>query len=324
MNLSLVPSLAAHASSVFASGVDCLGIVCWQSIRDIRVAPSDLDRLARAVGLPCDSLPKPGHPADCFRRATSPVQKRDGVALRYLVRGLLDNPAEIARAVIVETVDAAGRTLAHKQVAVMSYERATQRFSVTREPCFFGLSPASQTFVDGMLDEARANYDAFRISFTGPQLSAWVKSRLDALSCVSVHPRGGVYFVPTSRADDVSALGAFVESLSAYCVEAGASHLFAALPVPRTPAQVETVSAGFRHTVSVELDALVADMAETLAREASVRASTVESKMEQFRALRRKAEEYSALLSVSVADVASKLDVLEMQADEMLTRISLR
>lgn len=301
-----------------AASVSVLGFVCWYSVCHLRVSESNLSSHAAACGL--KSYPKLGHPSDAFRRATSESQSRDG-DVRLLVRPVADDKVTIERHVILERLDRAGRSLGHTKVASLVFDKAAMTMRTRVVPGAAG-SVADETRVIALCDEARQRFDEYRTSLTGPEISRFVMRELDAMSNVTVHPNGGVYFVPVSHRDRLNNVRDFVRGLTPFAATHGDKATFAVLPVPDLDDQRKTIEAGFADTMTAEINAVVADVADLLSRPSKPSDDAASAQLHRLAAAQRKAAEYQSLLNIAAGDIVNSLAMLDTQVQALVDRAS--
>ncbi len=309
----------SYSDDIYAKGVDTLGMIVWQHVRDLRITESQLTLLANKHALP--ETPKLGHPADAFRRATSAHQHRDeATKVRFLTRPVLDNENAIIRHVIVEAVDVGNIQLKHAHAAWMKFDKKTETMTVGLAPTGTNLpTPIQQVALD-IINAAKMSFQEFTTSLTGTEMTRFSMRQLSRMSHVTVHPNGGVYFVPQSQRAALKHLQEFVRELSQYAIEPGASNTFTVVPVPKLPDQIREIESGFRSSVDRELVGVIADIATMLASSDKPGPATVKNRVDEINAIRAKASEYSKLLGVAIDDVAVKLTMLDAQIEELHER----
>lgn len=324
-NKSGTNELNGFAGRVGASGAAVLGVLAWYAIPDLRIDPATLKSLAQQHGL--SDAPKPGNAADAFRRATTLTSRRaESSPKRYLIRPVVDTGDELVRHIVVERVDSRGETLSHDSLAELRFTKVLTRFTSrfllppTSGP---GMPVDEDLEAKKIMAECDANYRAFRGNFTGPELTRFVGVQLDALSRVTVHPHGHVYFIPASYEAEVRKLESFVRALAPHIVAKETPLTFWTIPVPDVAAQREMVHYGFKSTMLTDLSKIAGQIAEMLEGKVANRTPRfVESKLREIAEAREKAKLYKKAVGVSVAEVDAMIELLNTQAGECSDRLA--
>lgn len=312
--MTTTTQLDSFASGIFQQGIPMLGLVVWEAVPDLRISPADLDVIARKHGI--DNPPQLGHPADAFRRATTQQSIRDG-SNRFLVRPVTDDATTIVRHIIWERLDATGKALTHTHVGTMTFDKATRGMSTGMEHNALG---GTGPTVAKMLTDAEALFNEYRQSLTGGEVKRAVDRYLNQLSRVTVHPNGGVYFIPAPHAEKVRQMREFVLALAPYTVDKASPCVFAVVPVPRLPEQVEQVAAGFRATITTEIEQAIGDTAEMLARTKKPSAEWIAERMGRTLEMIAKANEYKQMLGIDISTHEGRLTMLQAQVDELVRK----
>lgn len=312
----------SYSDNVFNTGLGVLGMIVWQHLPDLRITTAQLSAMGTKHGL--SELPKIGHPSDAFRRATTPVQHRDEkTQVRFLLRPVIDNKDTIIRHVVVEAVDIGHVKLEHGTVAWMKFDKNTSTMT-TGIKADTKLPQVIQQVALDMCAEATRNYEDFRRSFTGIEMTRFSMKQLARMSHVSVHPNGGVYFVPASKRDQLKRLQRFIRDLSQYVIGSKPGFAdactFTVVPVPNLPEQCKGIEQSFRSSIDREMVTVLADVADLLGSTEKPGASAVQGKIESIAAIRAKADEYSKLLGITIEEINVKLGMLGEQTDELLQR----
>ena len=104
--------------------VGLLGHIVWHALPDVRIAESDLVKLAQQHGL--NDPPKMGCRSDAFRRATSPTSRRgESRSTRFLIRPVCDTGDKLVRHIVIERVDKLNVVLGHEAVAELTFDKAS-------------------------------------------------------------------------------------------------------------------------------------------------------------------------------------------------------
>lgn len=316
-----VPSITRLAGSVSDTRTDLLGFVVWFALPDVRIVAGQLASLAMSAGL--TDTPAMGCKADAFRRATAPRSRRGESRLtRYMMRPVCDTGRELVRHLVVERVDPNNVSLGHVAVAEAKFNHDTEQMSFDGLPAVRTLTADEQQTVEDLVQEADANYAEFTTSLTGAEIQRWVMKQLEKMSHVSVHPRGAVYFIPQQRGGVLRQVQSLVNALKSYAKDPENQPVFTIVPVLDDPEQRETVKAGLACGVESELHTLTGEIAELLNRPSKPDSETAAFKVEQISAMLRKVAEYEKLLGGTMDDIRSSVEIVKLQADELIDRAS--
>lgn len=301
-------------SKVADSKIGLLGYVVWFGLPDVVIQPSQLATIAAGVDL--KDTPSMGSTADAFRRATTTRTRRgENRTTRYLMRPVCDTGDSIVRHLIVEHVDTNGVKLGHAAATEVVFDKAS------RQMTWKTLDASLMTpEVQEIIAEANADFVEFTTSLTGNEIQRWVMRQLDRLSHISVHPNGAVYFVPASRGDDARKLQKFIHSLAPYAKTKSEVPTFRVIPIVDDVEQRASVKQDLSASVSKELNTLIGDIAELLNRPSKPDQATAEHRLGQVGHMMAKVNEYEKVLGESLAEIKTKVEIVQAQAESLLER----
>ena len=315
INAVSTSTLADNAAMVAANGIPVIGNLVWFAVPDLTINESDLDSIGAAHGYATSSLPKPKNVTDAFRCATTPQQKRgESRQVRYLMRHVLDNATEIVRHVVRENVDRAGRKLSHTTIAEIKLDKAAERVWWAVKP---EATANDRAVVEPMLQAAHDEFNATRGKLSGGEIHRWVMRQLNRMCHVSVHPNGGVYFVPSFADNALDRLGKFVAEVSR---RSHMPHVWVQSPVLRVESIVNQIDTSAREDITASINELSAEVAELLNKETRPARDVIDERVKRLLEMRRKADTYTKLLGTKIEDVTIKGEIIDAQLDELLQR----
>ncbi|MEU0234057.1 MULTISPECIES: DUF6744 family protein [unclassified Streptomyces] len=319
-----------------------LGHLVLYSVFDGQVTRDDLVRWFRELKLDEDLVPPPLRNVDAFERVTGP----EGVRVTYplhdpastgpasrsgrrrrkeleasatlMVRPVRRDGGHIVRHVVREVRDEERANLTYDtRIGVATFHRDNSEGSaegagtLTVEPnhtAIAKLPEAEQTTVHRMLQALQDNYRHRCTYLTSDKLRSVVRKYVEHLGAIRVRPTGGVYFVHRQHTQTLRALRELVGRFEQR------SHL-AAVPIPDQDEMREMIVNAFTTKAKDELDQLAYDIA---AAQRSNRSEDLVKIYERFRAVQQATNEHSELLSNSLDDTRSALQLVEIQLGGLL------
>ncbi|MFI6290066.1 DUF6744 family protein [Nonomuraea sp. NPDC050790] len=337
---------AAYATAMENGDTPVLGHLVLYSIFDGRVTRDDLHRWFLECGLDDTFLPPPIRESDAFERVTGPAgvrtsyrladstaphagatggrRRRDPAekvtAVTLMVRHVSRDDLSITRHLVREVRDE-GR-------AQLSYDTCLAELKFWRDPLQSGvpgrgrlqitphltainqLSVSEQAKVTATLDEIKETYGRQCRFYTSDRLRAVIRTYVEGLNAVRVRASGGVYFVHRAHAAPLAGLRALTAKFGA------GSHL-ARVPLPDQEEMREMVIAAFTTKAKEDLDKLALDIAD--ARANGTTEARFQSLYNRFQALQASTSEHSELLSASLDDTKSSLQMVHAQFANLFT-----
>jgi hypothetical protein len=171
------------------------------------------------------------------------------------------------------------------------------------------LPPGEQAAVRTMLQAVRDSYQHRCRYLTSDKLRGVVRGYVEYLNAIKVRATGGVYFVHRQHADTLAALRELVSRFGA------GSHLVR-VPLPDQDEMREMVIGAFTTKAKDDLDKLARDIA-TAQREGAP-GDVVQKLYGRFAELQRATAEHATLLSTSLDDTNSSLDLVKLQLGSLL------
>jgi hypothetical protein len=315
---------------------DCtLGFIAWFSVEE---APYDGAAMAKdfdRLGLNTAYLPRPVRPDNAFEKASKTIEGEkytvhDGkgapLTAEILIREV-SRDAQIVRQLIREVKDSAGRRLLYQPVGELVFYKpaaragkvdptsARVRATLVADPAVVSASerPLLEQYVQ-KFDDA---YRRFRDFHDSQKVRGILRSYLLYLNAVQMKP--GVYFVHSSRRDELERLQEFANNLQEFNGDHTASMML--LPLADLPHLRTEVVNVFQREAEKDLATVVAEIAKIRSTRQKVSAEAwMKIKAEYDRVL-KKATEYSRTLQISQDRTAGAAELALDQLMELQRQI---
>lgn len=201
-----------------------LGRIVLFTITDHGVPVQDCFDVIDDLGLTSIGKPQENKRIDAFKKATSDVKdsypmvkNRTG---HLLCREVTATGEFLSRQITREIKDSGRKKLGyHPAIEAVFYkptdarDQNTARCSITVQPG--ALEPGELEIVTAVARAIAANFERYYRTFDGMKIRAWVRAYLKKLNAVEI--KGGVYFVPVSRDEELGRLAEFVRRMGGGC-----------------------------------------------------------------------------------------------------------
>ncbi|MFC0429917.1 DUF6744 family protein [Kutzneria buriramensis] len=338
---------ASYAEALEAQQTPLLGYLVLYSVFDGEVTLDKLTQWFRELDLDLRYLPPPLRNIDAFERVTgrkgptesyplddptSPearrrLRKGGGAAEKVatlLIRPVSRDPDRVVRHLVREVRDERAEQLSYDtHLGYVVFERDTSNASLGDGMGAINVAPdnsviktlpeAEQTVVRQLLDEVSESYQRLCVFLSADKLRSLLRNYIEDLGALRVRPTGGVYFVHRQHADTLAALRTLVSRFG------GRSQL-ARIPLPDQDEMRELIIASFTSKATDELQKLAMDIAE--ARGANATDAEKQALYRRFTALKDETAEHSELLSTSLDDAESALQLVQLQLTSLLAGIA--
>ncbi|MBV6700241.1 hypothetical protein KV557_24580 [Kitasatospora aureofaciens] len=333
--------LDAYAAALAGGDAPVLGYLVLYSIFDGDVTRDDLERWFAELKLDPDLLPPPLRPVDAYERITGPdgvrysyplddptATGRDGSRKRrktselgrsavLMVRPVRRDGDRIVRHIVREVRDEAKTKLRYDTrlgTVVFNRDHTTTTDGAGTlhvEPdhqAIAKLPQAEQATVNQMIESLKTSYQRRCTYLTGDKLRSLVRRYVEDLNAIRVRPTGGVYYVHRQHSPALAALRELVSRFGK------GSHLVR-VPLPDQDEMREMIVTAFTTKAKDDLDRLAKDIA---AAQRTGRTADVKRLYDRFAALQKTTDEHAALLSTSLDDTASALQLVKLQLGSLL------
>lgn len=288
-----------------------IGSVVMISARQALIPHSRIRDDLEAAGLG-DLVPKKTAVSDQWRKATSSAARK-GVQIgdkriNILIRKVKDDPKEIIRSVVIETVDAKGKVLHFEESAHVIFYKETETMRVKRLVDVGGVA-------DDVIQDLRDAFAA-RMAHGGckdqDDIRTLLTDGVKSLSGVPIRDTGGVFFVPPAGSDKLARL----EQVARAWTGAECHSLPLIEDDPEVPhKQRGLVQAGVTASVITEVDGLLAEFREHRDNLSSRRQASIVRRHQEIKA---RVEEYRALLEDNLEDAVTRLNLLALTMPKVI------
>lgn len=201
-----------------------LGRIVLFTITDHGVPCQDMIDVIAELGLEAIPGPQPNKYLDAYKKATSDVKdsydlpkNRTG---HLLCRDVTTTSEFIRRQITREIRDSGRKRLSYEPAIEATFykpsdphQQAKSKLSVKINPQF--LEPTEVEYIKVVAQTIVANYHRYFETFDGQKIRGWVRSYLKRLNAVEI--KGGVYFVPVSRDEELGRLAELVSRMGGGC-----------------------------------------------------------------------------------------------------------
>lgn len=201
-----------------------LGRIVLFTITDHGVPTQDCLDVIDTLALGSIAKPQVNKYVDAFKKATSDVKdsypmtkSRTG---HLLCRDVTSTGDFIRRQITREIKDGGKKRLRYDPAIEVTFYRpsdsaqqATAKLKVTVNKNV--LEAGEVEMAMAVAEGISANYERYYRTFDGMKIRAWVRAYLKKLNSVEI--KGGVYFVPVSRDEELSRLAEFVKQMGGGC-----------------------------------------------------------------------------------------------------------
>jgi hypothetical protein len=291
-----------------------LGRVAWFSVFEMKWPHKDFCDLLDANGLGGFKPPYP-RGSDVFKRACKESELRkvptaqSNVHAYYQITEVNKDRDNIWRKVVCETRDAGNRRLDWTVLGEIHYERTANAIHTTPtlegidDPCYAGI-------VHNVIDL----YNLWSDNVSSQNVRRLIREVFRATMATAIRPSGGIYFVREEAAGLLDGLGAVLDALP------GQTGLHQ-LPLLDDGKQRLMLRQAFEDESVGEIDRLLGDAKDILSSGQEISADRYAKFTEELQYLRKKANEYSTLLSEKLTQTDTRLDIANATMTTLLSKI---
>lgn len=283
-----------------------LGNIAWFEVADGRYDALALEASFVKHGLDERFLPAAINPADAYEKASRGAEghKYDVVLpggakgrAEILVREVARTDTQIIRHLIREVRDSGNRKLAYDPVGEFVFYRPTLRggkidpsSANVRSTLQPHLAPQEQVMLTGLVDQFDKDYDRYRRFHDGQKLRGVLREYLLYLNAVLM--KSSVYFVHTSRSDELRRLQAFTEDFDGLSLTLW--------QIPDLLSHREAVIEAFQREAEKDMAGIIASIAKLRStRKRDVTPAQYLKIKAEYDAVVRRAGEYGRTLQIS-------------------------
>lgn len=290
MKYEAIRDLQAHASKTSKH----LGTLVWWHVGQTAITFDALRARAAEHALDAWLLPAAVKPIAAFRRAWRAASRKTETGL--MLREICETDEAIVVGVVRERADVEHLELEYEVVGKLRFDKQAEAVVVLdRSP---------------IADEVAALFEHHK-QLTADDLRAMLVTFVKSAG-VSIRDSGGVYFVPPAYQPTIDALTRVVEST-------GKSRVFSLAIADSGTAQA-TLADLARDTLDAEVRAIQDELASFEARGREVRDATLVRRLEQYEALRARAQLMAQALSFKADGLMNEVQRLQ---DDLRRRLGL-
>jgi NTP pyrophosphatase (non-canonical NTP hydrolase) len=307
------------------SDVTPLGYIVWFSVPDLDVSVRRLRRVWQLSGLDPKPLPSAPGEVNAFRRAVRGEEGRiampDGTIMETDVRDIPTNDGYVVYQLSRVVKDADEQIVTYPKAMRVKYH--PERRDIDFEP----LGEIPRKHLLPIMDSIQERFDLNVKAITGAKVRALVRDYIKndddekqgkvGLSGENMRGKaGGVYFVLSRYADQITALAEFLGEMYPQHDSAG---LYS---VPMADGATERDMIRRQHVANsiAEIEEEVGEVRDLLRedRKRDVRNNVLQHHFQRLEQLKRRAAQYSSALREEQEDVTAHLDVLNIQLRKLL------
>ena len=276
--------------TIKTKGMTVIGSFCWWNIRNVKIEKAKVAALVEKFKIDCTLETMP---VRClFSRAIEEVKVKNQYK-GLLVRKINKSPDEYLFGLVDEDIDPRAETLEYHHSATMSFCPQTGDLTVDKPHRAFEV-----------IVKALQDFDTY---YNSEDIRNIILDAIKKVYSTSVRDRGGVYFIPAKFDAEVEALEKFVKAVGPECY-------FAAVP----QIDLDKTKRSIYKAFSEELHEKVLKYKTELGSE-TIRASTWEQRLEEYKELKAELEFYGDAFSMQSQDLAKEIDGLRTAVEKKLS-----
>lgn len=309
---------------------DCLlGNITMSTISDGEFEGAKIASEFARLNLNEKFLPRGINPLDAWEKATKQIALRQYqitvgskvYTAKILIRDVRRDAEQVIRHIVREVVDERQNKLLYGEVAQMVFYKAVSRNGVlvpdshaTRETITPEVTESERTIIEALLDEVRVAYYRYANFYDAQRVRSILRNYLLWLNAVQM--KDGVYFVHSTRADELARLSEFINGWP--------GSVMLVIPILNIDSMRHQVIDTFQEEASKGFLGLLDEIKHVKAtRINGVTQAAMDKLSAQYKQVMDKAHEYGRVLDVSqdVTAAAAELarDALIDLAAEVIT-----
>lgn len=315
--------LRKYIDQTQALPADCtLGNILWYSVEDKTYDVEQVHQTFDLLNLNPAMLPPEIKAINAFEKASSEIDRvkypmPGGLEAELLIHEVARDEETVLRQVTRKIRDAAHKELGFDKVGELVFyrdvtrggkvQRGTSRLRTSLEP---GLEDWERVELLRHLEVVETAFPLYRDNYDGNKIRGVVRDYVGYLNGVMM--RSGVYFVHSTRTEELERLQTFVRSLDGCSMT-----LF---PLPELKAMREEVIEAYQVEAVKELQEVVAAIQKVRGTRKQLKPEMHRKLKDQYETVMRKASEYGRTLRVSQERTAGAAELamdalLSLEAD---------
>ncbi|MEN6369525.1 MAG: DUF6744 family protein, partial [Thermotogota bacterium] len=240
-------------------------------------------------------------PNSCYRKAIQQVfntgKKDTGRPMAVVVE---DSSEKIVHSIVMSSVvDDANDAVSAKDAKFrtelkVGFDKEAYALGATAEGCLVLEDPNHP-----LAEQLKTTYLELAERYLSYDIRVAFQAAFRKWDACPVLPHGGLWYIPSSRADKVRAWDRFMRGLGL---------VTAVIPTFDTAETIESLQQATRNGLESQLEDVLKLLGMYAAEGETVRTTTLEKRAEEFDALRSRAELYQAILGTTVDDLTAKIE----------------
>ena len=288
-----------------------IGYIVMFTINDTPIKRETLEQQFATIGLNPDLLPPEINPLDAFKKATAEAKDTYpllGNTAKVLCREVDADKDTVVRQITREIQDRSQRVLTYdKVIDCVFYRPTTSGGKVTKgservriQKAATGPTPEEQADVQRIAMEIQERYTRYYQHLDGNKLRGVIRNYLGFLNSIPL--RDAVYFVHSSRTDELAKLRTLVDGFGNGC-------FMQAFPLVDLPNERKMVVDAFQREASQKLTDIVADIHKLKSTRQQITASAYAKVKERYDTVMSQAQEYLRTLDITQDTTASAAEI---------------
>lgn len=270
-----------------------LGSVVYWSFSDVDVPAEEVQKAFQRAGLEF----KVGTISD--RRAlTKALSVLKGAAKNKIVEKIIENADQAVYAVLGKEVDRENLELDVENLNAVIYDKSTHEISFKRN------GDEVSTEVDELFNSLQGTYNA-------EDMRRLTKRYLMSIGACTLRERGGVYFVPVTKLEELNKYAHMVETnfKDSYVTTLG---------IVDTSKTKTSVARDFNREMNDTILAAEKEL-ESILDVSEIKASTLAVRLRRFRGFEDKIKMYAELLETDATKLNKKIKQLQKRVNDLFT-----
>jgi len=290
-----------------------LGHIAWYTITEPDITHEQLAEMVSDLPLNKSHLPSQPRLGDAFKRACRYSERKlltyqKDQFVNFLIRKVTQSTNEVVRHLVIEIVDADGKTLEYHDVAHLEFDRKDNVLHVRKLKINAELDALTQETLKMFTD----NFDYATTHLDAQVIRLMIRHQLESMGAISVRKQGSIYFTPMSAKDQT-------EALETLCERLGKGSNFHALPLIDTTKQREMIIAAFEEEVHDEATQIIGELKIHKAKGGQMTARTFDAYRGRYARLKVNAKDYAELVDNELTKTKTEITALDQQLMGLLT-----
>ena len=264
------------------SGLSVIGYFCWWSVNDANISKEDLQKKIDEAGIDY-AIPEVKQ-RTAFLKAIERCKGHEE-AKGLLIRKISKGADAYVFGLVDEHVDKAAKDLRYNHTATMTFNQESGVLVCDQPHRAFEL--------------IQKLYQEYQSLFNADDIRDMLLKIIAGAYSISARQRGGIYFIPEAHKD-------LVEKLEKLLASIPGDNVFLVAPQIDTARTKKAIYKAFIE----DLRCRIAKFEEDLSDDGLTRKSSIESRLEDFREMRKEIQFYSDALQFQATEISQSLDML--------------